>query len=198
MAFLIRSYHPSDLCALYRICLLTGDNGADASRMYHDPDLIGHYYAAPYAVYEPDVCFIATYNGSPCGYILGTRDTSAFHARCEQDWVPILRERYPLPDAADTLPDAHMVRAIHRGIGIDENAAEYPTHLHIDILPVGQGQHLGQELMQTFLKRLREFDVPALHLGVGKRNPRAVRFYERAGFHIIEENGGGITFGMHL
>lgn len=198
MAFLIRPYHPSDLCALYRICLLTGDSGADASHIYHDPDLIGHYYAAPYAVYEPDVCFIATHNGSPCGYIIGARDTSAFHAHCEQNWFPVLRERYPLPDAADTSPDAHMIRAIHRGIGVDENTTGYPAQLHIDILPVGQGQRLGRKLMQTFISRLRELDVPALHLGVGKSNPRAVRFYERVGFHIIEESNNGITFGMHL
>jgi hypothetical protein len=65
MAFAIRPYHPSDLPALYRICLLTGDSGADASQLYRDPELLGHFYAAPYAVLEPDLCFVLTHDGSP-------------------------------------------------------------------------------------------------------------------------------------
>ena len=40
--------------------------------------------------------------------------------------------------------------------------------------------------------------MPAVHLGVSKRNPRAIRFYEREGFHVIEEYEGGIDMGMHL
>ena len=57
MDFAIRPYHPSDLCALYRVCLLTGDSGQDASQLYRDPELLGHIYVAPYAVFEPDLCF---------------------------------------------------------------------------------------------------------------------------------------------
>src|SRR5262245_63083228 len=39
---LIRPYRPSDLDALYRICLLTGDDGQDATSLYNDPRLLGH------------------------------------------------------------------------------------------------------------------------------------------------------------
>ncbi len=70
-AWTIRRYHPCDLAALYRICLLTGNNGADATSLYSDPDLPGHYYVAPYAVYEPDLCFVITHAGMPSGFILG-------------------------------------------------------------------------------------------------------------------------------
>jgi GNAT superfamily N-acetyltransferase len=198
MEFTIRPYHPVDLSALYRICLLTGDHGTDASHLYSDPDLLGHYYAAPYAVYEPDLCFMLLHNGMPCGYILGTRDTTAFYARCEQDWLPRLRERYPMPDTNDTSPNARLIRTIHKKYEPEKDVIEYPAHLHIDLLPVAQGQRLGHKLMQTFLARLRELEVPAVHLGVSKKNPRAVRFYERAGFHKVTESDNGITYGMRL
>jgi ribosomal protein S18 acetylase RimI-like enzyme len=186
------------LSALYRICLLTGNNGTDASHLYQDPDLLGHYYAAPYAVYEPDLCFVLTHNSMPCGYILGARDTLTFYARCEQDWFPRLRERYPMPEADDTSPDARIIRLIHNTFRMDDDLREYPAHLHIDILPVAQGQQLGRKLMHTFLHRLRELGIPAIHLGVGKSNPRAIRFYERVEFHRIKEYDGAIVFGMHL
>ena len=45
----IRPYRPSDLDELYRICLLTGDAGQDATALYQDPRLLGHIFAAPSA-----------------------------------------------------------------------------------------------------------------------------------------------------
>lgn len=198
MSTYIRSYHPSDLSALYRICLLTADSGKDASGKYKDPDLVGQYYAAPYAVLEPDLCFILSISGKPCGYILGACDSLIFYKRCEQEWFPLLRERYPLPEPEDTSMDAHIIRLVHAGHKLNEDLIDYPAHLHIDILPEGQGQGMGRKLTDTFIKRLRELKVPALHLQVGKANPGAIRFYERLGFHVIKEYERAIAFGMRL
>ncbi|TFG70624.1 MAG: GNAT family N-acetyltransferase [Anaerolineales bacterium] len=198
MTFSISPYHPSDMPALYRICLLTGDNGKDGSHLYQDPDLIGHYYAAPYAVSEPDLCFLLTHNGMRCGYILGTRNTQAFHQWCEENWFPHLRGRYPLPDIHDDSPDAGMIRLIHREQSVNALDLAYPAHLHIDLLPVAQGQGLGYRMMDTYLNRLRELHVKAVRLGVSRKNPRAIRFYERAGFNIIEASESGIAYGMEL
>ena len=198
MTFSIRPYHASDLCALYRICLLTGDGGSDAAPLYRDGELLGHYYVAPYAVFEPDVCFTLTQDGVPCGYMLGARDSAAFSARCERDWFPTLRERYSLPPAEDASADAGMIRAIHRGYHPHPEAAAYPAHLHIDLLPIAQGQGWGRKLMETFLDRLRALSVPAVHLGVSARNTRAIAFYERIGFHLIQAYPGWSAYGMHL
>lgn len=198
MEFKIRPYHPSDLCALYRVCLLTGDSGQDATSLYTDPEILGHYYLGPYCVYEPDLCFVLTADGVPSGYVIGTRNTQDFNQRLEQDWFPVLRERYPLPPDEDDSPTADMIRAVHRGGHLSPEAADYPAHLHIDLLPVGQGQGLGRKMMATFLNRLRVLNIPAVHLGVGKDNRRAVEFYARVGFHIIQEHQWGILYGMRL
>ncbi|MGB1253694.1 MAG: GNAT family N-acetyltransferase, partial [Candidatus Promineifilaceae bacterium] len=85
MSFDIRPFHPSDLPALYRICLLTGDNGDDATLKYSDPELLGHYFAAPYAVFEPELCFILTHEGQPVGYVLGCLDSAEFYQKCERE-----------------------------------------------------------------------------------------------------------------
>ena len=42
----IRPYAPGDLPALYDICLKTGDNGADGTHLYADPQILGEIYAA--------------------------------------------------------------------------------------------------------------------------------------------------------
>jgi ribosomal protein S18 acetylase RimI-like enzyme len=198
MPFAIRPYHPSDLVALYRVCLLTGDNGNDARQLYRDEELLGHYYAAPYAVLEPDLCFVLLADGTPCGYILGTRDSDTFRAQTEQEWFPPLRVRYPLPPDTDRSRDADMIRLINRGMHHTSEPVGYPAHLHIDVLPIGQGQGWGRKMMQTFLDRLRALHVPGVHLGVGRRNPRAIAFYERMGFQQLSSSEGGILFGMRL
>ena len=55
----IRGFRPDDLDALYRICLATGDAGADAAHLYRDPKLIGHVYAGGYAAISPETVFVA-------------------------------------------------------------------------------------------------------------------------------------------
>jgi hypothetical protein len=37
----IRGYRAGDLRDLYRICLQTGDSGADATGLFRDPELLG-------------------------------------------------------------------------------------------------------------------------------------------------------------
>lgn len=198
MHFAIRPYHPSDLYSLYQICLKTADSGKDATAIYHDPELIGHLYAGPYAVAEPDLCFILTADGVPCGYVLGTRDSDAFQAWCEREWFPLLRARYPTPSPDDESPDARAIRSIYEGHAPDPALKDYPAHLHIDLLPVAQGQGWGRRLIETLLNRLRETGAPGVHLGVGKRNTGAIVFYERVGFHRVIDADTWIAYGMRL
>ena len=194
--YAIRPFHISDLTSLYRICFETVFGGAEEMARYTDTDLLGHFYAAPYAVLEPELCFVLTLDGAPVGYVLGTANSAAFRAACEAGWFPPLRERYPLPDASNRSRDAGMIRLIHRGHSADLELPDYPAHLHIDLLPVAQGGGQGRKIMERFLETLRAKGVPGVHLGVGRINANAIGFYERMGFQKLEESELAITFGM--
>ena len=198
MEYAIRPFHASDFPALYRICALTADCGADASADHEDPEVIGHYYAGPYAAFEPDLCFILTRSGIPCGYVLGTRDSEEFSRRCEEEWFPVLRERYVRPRDDDRSPGAGMLRLIHQGITPPPQAVAYPAHLHIDLLPAAVGRGWGRKLMERFLGRLRELGVGAAHLGVGGKNERAIGFYRNLGFEVLAEEDWGYLMGITL
>ena len=60
---MIRPFARGDLDALYAISLATGLAGGDASAIYDDPRLIGHIYAAPYALLEPRLALVAEDDG---------------------------------------------------------------------------------------------------------------------------------------
>ncbi|PKL82129.1 MAG: GNAT family N-acetyltransferase [Ignavibacteriae bacterium HGW-Ignavibacteriae-3] len=195
MGLIIRPYTGQDFSALYEICLKTGDSGGDASRLFNDPFLLGHFYAAPYAVFHPELTFILADNERPVGYIIGTDNSELFFDTTEREWFPPLREKYPPPDDNDGTADARIIRLIHKGHVPRTELLSYPAHLHIDILPEGQGRGMGRKLIETFISKLIDMNVNALHLEVGKRNINAIKFYEKTGFHIIREFDFSVAYG---
>ena len=200
MPAVIRPFHPSDLPALYRICLLTGEAGGDATSLYRDPDLLGHVYAGPYPIADPELTFVVVDELGPAGYILGTADTLPFEQWLERAWWPTLRERYPLSeDPHDGTEDHVLVGRIHEWAGADESVLDrFPAHMHIDLLPRAQGQGHGRRLIETLADALRARGVPGLHLGVDQRNEGAIAFYGRVGFTAVQRHDWGRTLALDL
>ncbi len=183
----IRPYRPDDLDDLYRICVQTADNGRDATSMFRDPRLPGHVYAAPYALFEPSLAFVAQDAGGVGGYIVAALDSQAFERRLDRDWWPALRAAYPEPppDLATGLPpqEEFALHAIHHPWGTpDELAREFPSHLHINLVPRWQRQGVGRQLIATVISALREQGSAGLHLHVRRANQRAAGFYRHVGF----------------
>jgi len=177
----IRRYHPGDLDALYRICLLTGDEGQDATSLFHDPRLLGHFFAAPYGLFEPSLAFVAEDAEGVGGYIVGALDTQAFDEQLDSKWWPDLRTRYPDPPPA--LPGQQVAHMIHHPWRIpDELAARYPSHLHINLLPRLQASGHGSQLTKTLIAALRDQGSRGVHLHVPRGNRRAAGFYRHIGF----------------
>jgi ribosomal protein S18 acetylase RimI-like enzyme len=190
----IRPYRASDLDDLYRICLLTGDSGQDATSLFADPLILGHVFAAPYGVLEPSLAFVAEDDLGVGGYLVGALDTRAFEKRLETDWWPALRARYPAPPAGippeEWTPDQRAAWIIHNPLRVSDDLAEgYPSHLHINLVPRLQSQGLGRELIETLLTALRERGSPGLHFFVSPANERAADFYRHLGFTLFSADG---------
>ncbi|MFP6808547.1 MAG: GNAT family N-acetyltransferase [Pseudomonadales bacterium] len=196
-SFTIRAFESDDMPRLYHICLLTGQDGGDASGTV-DELILGSIYAAPYATFEPKLCFVLVADGLVIGYILGTRDSGNYANSCEQSWWPELRTRYPLLENGDMSRQALLTRAIHSGYQPPACYEEYPAHLHIDILPDGQDMGFGRQMIDRFCDELRSLKVSGVHFGVSGVNHRAKGFYEHLGFHIIETSKRSCLFAMHL
>ncbi len=186
----IRPYRSEDLPALYEICLATGDAGADAGPLYADRQIIGHVYAGPYGVLEPESALVVEDEHGVGGYIIGTADTFAFEKQLETDWWPHLRARYsdPAEPRAGWSADQRMAHLMHHPARTPRKISEpYPAHLHIDILPRLQGMGVGRALIGAWRAKMAARGVGTAHLGVGPRNARAVRFYRAYGFHEIAQ-----------
>jgi GNAT superfamily N-acetyltransferase len=193
----LRPYSPDDLDALYAICLQTGASGADASPLHSDPQLVGHIYAAPYGVLEPQNTFVAEDDQGVAGYIVGTFDTNGFFDRLETEWWPPLRTRYA--DAHGmTEADQARIDTINRPhLSPPDLVAQYPAHIHMNLLPRLRGQRIGTRLLDIWVDHARAHGVAGIHLGASASNKGGIAFWTHGGFRQLREDGA-VWFGMTL
>ncbi|WP_245621500.1 GNAT family N-acetyltransferase [Enterovibrio calviensis] len=144
------------------------------------------------------MCFIATCDGEPCGYIVGTDNSKQFSERCEGEWLPALRERYPLEQYKGKSASDWVVNKIHEGNAPRPEFDAYPAHFHINCLPETQGFGVGRKLIMTLIERLMASKISGVHLEVSTVNTGAITFYEKLGFTQIATFEHSLGYGMEL
>jgi ribosomal protein S18 acetylase RimI-like enzyme len=192
MAAFIRQAHGADVPYLYEICLKTGNSGKDASGFFHDPLLVGQYYAAPFFFHDPGLCFVAE-DRVPQGYVVAAEDTIAFLQWLMAEWLPPLRRRYadPYPPEKIRSPFEQQMRdRLYQPLIPDPLPPwlpSYPAHLHINLMPAYQRQGLGAKLIAALFEALENRGCPGVHLVVGRENSDAIAFYQKQGLETIYE-----------
>ncbi len=197
MSPVLRPYRPSDLPAVYDVCVRTADSGADARGRYASDLLVGDLFAAPYVTAEPQHAHVLDDgSGTAVGYVLGTADTARFVRWYRDVWLPATAGRHPEPADPPVTPDDAMLALHHRPERmLVPELAEYPAHLHIDVLPGWQGRGWGRALMDRFLAGLHAAGVSRVHLGMLSSNVAARAFYDRLGFkEIAVADAGPVTY----
>jgi ribosomal protein S18 acetylase RimI-like enzyme len=193
----IRSATIQDMPGAYRVCLATGDSGRDATGLYRNPDLLGHVYVGPYIVGEPDLALVVADEHGVAGYCLGALDSRLFEAWKEADWWPELRRQHPLR-AGESL-DAEVIRLIHSPhLAPEQLVAEYPSHLHIDLLERARRHGHGRALIERLLERLSARGSAGVHLNVAADNPNAIAFYRHLGFVDLQPTEESLYMGRRL
>jgi ribosomal protein S18 acetylase RimI-like enzyme len=193
----IRPATVHDLPGAYRVCLETADSGGDASGSYRNPDLLGHVFVGPYIVGAPDLARVVADEHGVAGYLFGAADTLAFASWAEAAWWPPLRRQYP--ELAQASPDAEAIRLIHRPpVAPDDVIADYPSHLHIDLLGRARGRGLGRAMVDGLTADLRARGSRGVHLEVGAGNENAIAFYRHLGFEVRRTLEESLLMGLRL
>ena len=195
--FTVRQATPDDRSAALRVCLLTGDEGYDASDQYvYDPDALGKRWVAPYLDLQPDLAFVLEdEDGLVCGYCLAALDSTEFAKRLQEEYLPPLQAIHPDPtgDESSWTPEEQVYHELH-----DKKAGEppqgldlslYPSHLHIDLIPLAQGSGNGVAMMHAQMNALRAKGSKGAYLQMHEGNTRARRFYAKLGFEELQGVG---------
>lgn len=199
MAATIRDYRLGDEAATYYVCLKTGDHGGDGEPFYQDdPDALGRIYTEPYLRFEPNLALILEDNEGVCGYALAALDSHYFFRRYEEEWRPTLCEQFPEPTGdRKSWTRAQEVHYLyhHPDYFCPEPYDQYPSHLHIDLMPRAQRQGHGREMIEELEARLQEQGSPGVHLGMYADNEPAYQFYLKLGFKELFRNEDDIYLG---
>lgn len=187
----IRPATPDDEQQIARICLLTGADGGNAAGRFGDDLVLADVFALPY-LYGPS-CFVwvVDIGGEARGYVVGTADTEAFQQWFSGEWWP---QRGPL-HSAKTEDDAWLLPSADDPTRcLSDAVAEFPAHLHIDLLPELQGAGWGRRLIDTLVAQLADEGVEGVHLVAPRANVAAQAFYPKVGFAPIGEDDATVTF----
>ena len=192
----IRLYRDGDRAAMSDICMRTGWAGGDARGYFQDQELLPDIFAAPFAALEPDLTFVLDNGERAVGYVVGTADTARFAKEFRERWLPLVAGRHPQPTQEPAGHDEVMANLLHNPESmIIPDLADYPAHLHIDILPEYQGAGHGRELMRVQLAALHKAGAPRVFLGTLTANAAGRAFYEKLGFHVVPvANAGPLTY----
>jgi ribosomal protein S18 acetylase RimI-like enzyme len=204
--FVLRPARPEDQAGMYHVCLKTGDFGKDGEPFYQDdPDALGRIFVGPYLRFELGYALTLEDADGICGYALGSPDSRRFYARYDREWRPELCAQFPLTPGDPTLwTRAQNVHSWyhHPDYFCPEPYGEYPSHLHIDLLPRAQGRGFGRRMMAEVMELLRRDGSPGVHLGVSMMNPTGYTFYQHLGFtdlaRVGEAPDGCIYMGKRL
>lgn len=139
-------------------------------------------YADPYL--DHGIAYLIENQGSIYGYILCAPNFSSFISHKEE--------------ILEKMPQAYHKRALKEWAIYAKYQNHFPAHLHIDLLKETRGMHLGTQLMQTLIQKLKEEHVEGLMLGVSLENKAAIAFYTKNGFTILEKNRVSAVMGLHL
>lgn len=188
----IRAATEADRDQIAKICLVTGNKGSDATGQFGDHLTLADVYALPYL--EGPSCFVLVWDvgGEPRGYILGALDTAAFQEWFVREWWPRVGRAHERVTADDEwLLDC---AADPRRMLIPQ-LADYPAHLHIDLLPDQQGRGAGRQLVEAACALAAERGAPGIHLVADLANPNVEKFYPRVGFEELARGDGLVTYG---
>jgi ribosomal protein S18 acetylase RimI-like enzyme len=193
--FAIRDARAGDEPGAYYVCLKTGDYGQDGEPFYaDDPNALGRIFVGPYLAFEPELSLILDDREEICGYALGAFDSRRFYERYEREWRPRLCREFPMPNGDPSAwTRSQMVHSWYHqpDYYCPEPRLEYPSHLHIDLLPRAQGQGWGRRMLEQVMDRLRQRGSPGAHLGVSEVNAPAFGFYQQLGFQELARVGAG-------
>lgn len=199
-AVFVRPATAADAQAITLVCLLTADAGRSAVDLLMHPELPSEVWALPYIALHTGFGFVmVAVDGAIeriVGYIIGTRDTSAYERAAEEAWWPALRLKYPLGGSGTPL-DTHYTGLVHKYVPAPDDILAFSrAHIHINILPEYRRQGWGRRLMDVAVQHLQDEGLDGLWVGSNGEGGRT--FYKKLGFTHLRDKWLELKFDKFL
>ncbi len=198
-----RAYRKEDYQGICAILHATGFLGEDlaGTGLFDDRRLFALVNTDGYLRFLPSNCYVAIdeSDGRVAGYILGAVDSKL--------WERIFTRRMYWRIAARAFlvswwkyPESfrHVLSWARHYVDVSEPYfADYPAHLHINVLPGFQRRGIGDGLMRLFEERILAQGATGVHLVTSNRNVKALPFYAKHGYAVLADMPGTYYRGIN-
>jgi ribosomal protein S18 acetylase RimI-like enzyme len=187
---IVRAYQQSDRQAVFRIGADTAFFGSAVESLMEDRNAFLDAFYAYYTDCEPEHLWVACAGKQVVGFLTGCVDTRRRNQRIVGVILPrltgnLLRGKYHFGKRSWNYILGMLGSAI-RGEFTRVDLREYPAHLHINVESAWRGYKLGVNLMDAYLRQLRDLGIPGVFLDTTSLNEVASRLYEKTGFRSLD------------
>lgn len=182
-----RPYEPADRAAVRHICNETGHLGDPIDPYFSDREVFADLHSLYYTDVENDSSFVIEDDGDVIGYLLGCLDSGRYRAWVKSNLEPHILKRGLTRGVLVRPGTAPLVWRfaldwLREKPHFGNAGADYPAHLHINLLPAGRKRGLGGLLIENYFELLRAKDLPGVFLETTAENANAVAFFASQGF----------------
>lgn len=182
----IRPYEAKDKENVRFVCLNSEGPCKISERSQH---FILSVYCDYYLENEPENCFVAAdENDKAVGYVICAEDFDVFKKSFVNGYYTRLKK----------WEFRRRKSALKSIVPHEKYKAEYPAHLHIDVLPEYQRLGLGHKMTNALLEHLKEKGVSGIMLTTWIKNKKGRGFYDKYGFTLLEEAKNCAVYGLKL
>ena len=189
MPYLVRPYHHQDRSAVRRIACDTADRGEPVEQFFRDREVFADLVTGYYTEYEPESLWIAEHDGEVIGYLTGCLDSLRRERIMVWRIVPQVLGKAICRGVVFSRQTGRWIiaglRTQAQKAGPQLSLKDYPAHLHVNIQQPFRGQQLGRRLLEQFLHQVHATGLKGVHATVRSDNPSSCRFFERAGFVLL-------------
>ena len=184
----IRKFNNCDREDIRRISCDTAFLEEPRKVFFDDDENLADALTLYFTDYEPDSCFVAVKNDKIIGYIIGTTDVKLMQKIFFIRIIPLLIIKAlnkRIIFKRNTLNFLiHILLSLLKGEFIRPDfSKKYPATLHINIDKAFRRQNIGKQLIEYYLKFLKEKNVSGVHFGVISES--AKEFFIKLGFNIL-------------
>lgn len=152
-----------------------------------------HFILTTYCDYfiekEGRNCFVAAdENDRAIGYVICAENYDEYLACFLSEYIPRFKKT----------ESARRREAMESSELQGKYKADYPAHLHIDVLPEYQRMGLGHKMVDALCEHLKTKGVRGVMLTVWEKNNTGRSFYQKYGFTLLEIKDGNAAYGIKL
>jgi ribosomal protein S18 acetylase RimI-like enzyme len=189
----VRSYQSCDRSAIRRICCETADKGGPIDHLFRDRELVADLVTSYYTDYEPSSVWVAQSQADVVGYLTGCLDTVRYRKMMVRRIAPVallkaLRRGTLMQSGAMNLVKTWIKARVWRGFWHDVSMDTYPAHFHVNVLEHFRDRHVGQILVEGFIRQAKEKGLGGIYLAVRSDNASARAFFEQMGFSALGQH----------